>query len=94
VGRILQLTASYALSRHRIGKLSPDIERAFRNELRKLEFDMLPNADDFEALLTPPAVGVAWARRVASLSVWVLYRFDDVHVAIHEIINREPVGVD
>jgi hypothetical protein len=96
VGRVLQIIASYALSQHRLRPpLTTSEHRAVRRTLRQLETDeALPGPVDYEALLSPPAVGVAWARQVEDYRLWILYRFDDQHVSLREIAERAPVRVD
>jgi hypothetical protein len=96
VGRILQLTPGYALSFSRLKPPLKQAERsALRAELGRLEADpFLPQSEDFEALLSPPAVGVAWARRVRGYEMWVLYRVEHGGLAsLHELTDRTPTRV-
>jgi hypothetical protein len=66
-----------------------------RAELRRLETDNpLPGPEDFEALLSPPAIGVAWARKVSSATLWVLYRLDSDVVSLQQLATRPPTPVD
>lgn len=95
MGRVLQLTASYSLSFSRLSPPLKDAERlAVRATLRDLQFDELPGVADYEALLSPPAVGVAWVRQVTGHQLWILYRIDGIHVALCQIAERTPVRVD
>jgi len=68
---------------------------ALRAEYRRLETaEVLPEAGDFEALLTQPRVGVAWARRVAGSRLWLLYRLPEGMVALHDVTVHEPLPID
>ena len=96
MGRILQLTSSYALS---VSRLRPPLKeserRALRAELRRLETDpILPTAEDFEVLLLPPAVSVGWARKVQGFEMWVLYRVEHGGLAsLRELSDRQPTRI-
>lgn len=64
MGRILQLTAGYALSMKQLSAPLTEAERrALQVAYRRWKRPALP-ADDFESLLSPPRAGVAWTRRV------------------------------
>ena len=95
MGRILQLTSSYSLS---LTRVRPPLRRsemlAVARELQRLETDSLPGPEDFEALLNPPSVGTAMARKVRGFELWVLYQLDGPHVSLRELMARTPVRVD
>lgn len=94
MGRVLQLTPGYALSFSRIRRpLDAKARRALRAELALLESEPAPFGDDYEALLSPPAVGVAWARRVRGVELWILFVVDGPHVSLRQLASREPVRV-
>jgi hypothetical protein len=94
VGRVLQLTPGYALSLSRIRPpLDARERRAIRDELQRLTADPLPGAEDYEALLSPPAVGAAMARQVLGFELWILYVLDGPHVSLRELAARRPVRV-
>ena len=60
--------------------------------LGRLMTGPLPKPQDFEALA--PVIGVAWARRVADLDLWVFFRFDDDEVTIIGLTARPPTRVE
>lgn len=95
MGRILQLTPSYALSFSRLGsRLSTSARLALRAELKRLEAEQeLPATAHFEGLLSPPSVGAAWVRKVRDAELWLLYRFDGIHVSMREVTRREPTRI-
>jgi hypothetical protein len=94
VGRVLQLTPEYALSLRRVGLLSPVQRRAVAGELRKLAAEAVPGPADYEALVSPPAIGVAWARKVTGFTLWVLYVLDEERISLRGIETRRPIDVD
>ena len=93
MGRILQLIPTYGLSLKRVGP-GPRSRRALRAELSRLESGPLPGPGDFEAFLSLPAVGVAWARAVPDVELWVLYRISELHVSLWEVTEQEPMRAE
>jgi hypothetical protein len=53
--------------------------------------EVLPGRLDFVTTFHP---GKAHARRVAGYNLWVLYRFDDVHVEVLAVKDQPPVPLD
>jgi len=65
--------------------------RAVFATIGTLEDADLPGLVDHE---TPFAPGRAFVRRVGGQNLWLLYRFDDVHVFIVTVRAEPPVPVD
>jgi hypothetical protein len=51
----------------------------------------LPGPVDFETVFVP---GQAHVRRVHGQNLWVLYRFDDLHVDVLAVRDAPPVPTD
>jgi len=55
------------------------------------EADVLPGPADFATDFAP---GRARVRRVSGHNLWVLYRFDAIHVDVLTVRNQPPVPVE
>ena len=89
--RALRLTELFFWSRRRLVMPRTLPAAALAATLGRLMSGPLPKPQDFEALA--PVIGVAWARRVADLDLWVFFRFDDDEVVIVGLTARPPVRV-
>ncbi len=65
--------------------------RAVSAALRALATSDLPGPGDYETSFSP---GSAYVRRVAGQNIWLLYRFDDVHVFLLTARREPPVPSD
>lgn len=92
MGRILKLTDRFQASRKALVAPRSLTMAALGATLGRLINGKLPTSHDFEALLPP--VGVAWARRVPGVQLWVFFTFDANEVTILAMTEQEPVPVE
>ena len=58
--------------------------------MARLQSGPLPGEEDYETLIAHRA-GVAWAREIPELNLWLTYRFDDDELEVIVLVDRRPV---
>jgi len=70
---------------------SPGFRAVFATVAALADAVELPGAGDDETRFGP---GRAFVRRVGGTNVWILYRFDDVHIFAMTTRSQPPVPLD
>ncbi|MBN1606607.1 MAG: hypothetical protein JW940_08225 [Polyangiaceae bacterium] len=92
VGRILRVSTTFRRTVERLGvRAGSPAYRAVSATVRALASADVPGFGDYETSFSP---GRAYVRRVVGHNLWILYRFDDVHVLIMTARGEPPVPAD